>query len=1418
MLLLVCAVVCVFPLPRHLVALQINLQTTIMKAKSQNQRNLLFAGVTLAFTLTAGAEPIAVPNPGFEQLAKVDGNDNFNEFANNRDVWRHWIRTENGGPLRVWNPGASGVTFQGVLGYGFGGNAPEGNNVQLVYSRYSLATGGSVLLPAPQWDGLNYFSAACVLLDGTIGNPVVPAAPFDPTKVYTLTASVGKPPLFVTNSGAQNSTDPRRSPAAVWHGYALQLAAGGSNQTGATFGGRVDGGTIVSQDSNSRVVPVDGFRQVTTTYFPNPADADMAGQFLQIRLAALDNPADLAMTGYVAFDDVKLEEFAAPALAHWDLNDTAAGAGGASPSGIWNAENTFWTATADGTGAGAAWTAGQTAVFSAGADATGAYVVTVDGTQSIGGLNFKNGNVTLTGGTALELAGIGMVDVASGLTATVTTAITQASAGLQLAKTGTGTLVLSGANTYSGGTTVLDGTLRLGASNVLADTSVVTVTGRSTGTATFDLNGKSDTVGGLVLGGSAEDSAAVVSTGAGTLTLGGDVSYVNAVGNGINPLGATISGNLNLGSAARAFQVNNSGAAADLTVSADINGAVAMTKTGKGILVLSGNNAGATGGMSIEEGVVQFASAAAINGTARDVTVATPGVVAFGPSFGAGNIPSALASRIVASSDGIIAADNHAATDFDFNAAGLSGAYLGAVGDVTYTGTVTPNGTTYRLGGGGGTLTIDTGNALTGSGRSLSVGGKLTLMAANNYDGGTSLLGGTVFPGGPVVLTLGHDGALGSGPLTFQSQPNASTAGTIRSSDDSARTVPNVVVLNGGVNTSGTGDLNFANTTPIALTATRLFYISNPATRFAAAFTGTGGITMDFTGPGTLVLAGNNSYTGNTLINGGILVLTGDNSAMTGTVTISSRFGVLSGVVIGHDKALGSGTFTIAAVPATVAAQGTRTVANAVAGNADFSLVGTDALTFGGLLTLNNPRVITNSNTTNPTTFAGGITGANRNLTLAGDGETIISGAITTGTGTLIKNGAGTLTLQGVNTYSGNTTVNTGCLALVGGSQNSAITVGGSASLGFTPGLPTTSTKALTLQAGAKIRIIGTPTLASYTLFTTTGSITGTPELLTPVPGYELVKEEGDKELKLVAVVDADYLAWVAKFPGSDLGNPAGDFDGDGMTNDEERLFGLNPTLGSSANPFAVPLNPATGAFSFTRRDPALSKYLYSAWTSTNLLTWDEDLGAVFTPGATVAEIQTVGVQLSPGLLTAPRLFLRLRADKAPPPPPLLVADFEANDGGFTVATTSGTAWAYGDPESPTAGGGAVLTGNGNSAKCWGTNLTGPYSGATDTALRSPVIDLTGVTAANLSFALAIDAPAGHTLAVSVIDASDNVIATITTIEDADINTAAWQAVGPLAIPAAALGQPVRLQWRFVGSGDGNFLGAYIDDVTVGEP
>jgi autotransporter-associated beta strand protein len=183
---------------------------------------------------------------------------------------------------------------------------------------------------------------------------------------------------------------------------------------------------------------------------------------------------------------------------------------------------------------------------------------------------------------------------------------------------------------------------------------------------------------------------------------------------------------------------------------------------------------------------------------------------------------------------------------------------------------------------------------------------------------------------------------------------------------------------------------------------------------------------------------------------------------------------------------------------------------------------------------------------TNAFILDGGITidTTNGSITIA---QSLLTDSVSTGGG-LIKDGANTLTLTGNNTYTGATSVTEGTLALVGGKQESEITVSAGASLGFTLGSPTESTKTFNLGAGT-IKITGPATLASYDLISSSAGINGTPVLDAPVPGYEL-KVEGTS-LKLVR---AGYAAWAA-LNGAGV-NLNDDHDGDGVPNGIEYFLG----------------------------------------------------------------------------------------------------------------------------------------------------------------------------------------------------------------------------------------------------------------------
>ena len=76
------------------------------------------------------------------------------------------------------------------------------------------------------------------------------------------------------------------------------------------------------------------------------------------------------------------------------------------------------------------------------------------------------------------------------------------------------------------------------------------------------------------------------------------------------------------------------------------------------------------------------------------------------------------------------------------------------------------------------------------------------------------------------------------------------------------------------------------------------------------------------------------------------------------------------------------------------------------------------------------------------------------------------------------------------------------------------------------------------------------------------------------------------------------------------------------------------------------PLVPAEGTFSFTRRSTELSGASYAIYTSTDLLNWTEDAGAVLEAGdPDLNDIETVDVTLSASAVNG-RLFVQIVASE----------------------------------------------------------------------------------------------------------------------------------------------------------------------------
>lgn len=234
------------------------------------------------------------------------------------------------------------------------------------------------------------------------------------------------------------------------------------------------------------------------------------------------------------------------------------------------------------------------------------------------------------------------------------------------------------------------------------------------------------------------------------------------------------------------------------------------------------------------------------------------------------------------------------------------------------------------------------------------------------------------------------------------------------------------------------------------------------------------GLTKD--GAGTLTLANANNWGRATTLNGGVLLLThatalpGGIGSSGGSTALAINGGVLGLGAGGFSRNLGTGTSQVQFI-----------------GSGGFAAYGADRIVNLGA----TAPVTWGSGSFLPTgsTFILGASGADRTVTFqnpialgtaartiqvengSAAVDAILSGVLS-GAGALNKTGAGTIILTGVNTYTGNTTVNAGTLT--------AAATSGSA-LGFTAAITVNAPGNLTLGASNQINNTASLTLAGGT-------------------------------------------------------------------------------------------------------------------------------------------------------------------------------------------------------------------------------------------------------------------------------------------------------------------------------------------------
>ena len=298
---------------------------------------------------------------------------------------------------------------------------------------------------------------------------------------------------------------------------------------------------------------------------------------------------------------------------------------------------------------------------------------------------------------------------------------------------------------------------------------------------------------------------------------------------------------------------------------------------------------------------------------------------------------------------------------------------------------------------------------------------------------------------------------------TAATTPWTITSGTLAiSSDANLGSVAGGLTLNGGTLRA---TANVTTARAVTLNAGGGTVDSNgQMVRFTTGITGSGGLTK--TGAGALFLLANNTYTGGTTVNGGILHIGaegGPSGSIVGTATVNgddSHLAFLStssagNLVITLNGGTGHFFGNSTGANATITANSASTwfvEQNGSGGQARF------IVNAGGALDIS--PLATSGTTAGSIEGAGSFRLGSKQLTVGANNlSTTVSGVIADGGrdggtgGSLVKVGTGTLTLAGNNTYTGPTTVNAGSL-VVNGSLAGAVTVnsggmlGGSGSIG----------------------------------------------------------------------------------------------------------------------------------------------------------------------------------------------------------------------------------------------------------------------------------------------------------------------------------------------------------------------------------
>jgi fibronectin-binding autotransporter adhesin len=468
------------------------------------------------------------------------------------------------------------------------------------------------------------------------------------------------------------------------------------------------------------------------------------------------------------------------------------------------------------------------------------------GTALTAGFQDSAGNITNTGAVNAT------VTVQGDFPTTLSGVISDSGPGVQLAitKTGAEMLVLSSANTHGGTTTLAGGTLQAGHNSAFG-TGQLTI---SSGTATLDLNGKTI-------------ANELFNSGATGSTITNSSATAASITTGFNPTAAA-------GYIISDFTIHGSGDIRWDGALRRTNGGGTVTKSGTNTLTINEAAGVATvGGMSlrVEDGTVSYGKTT--HAGFNNITI-NGGTLKMDPAY------------------------QLAASPQVWNGAfGNEAIINGGIWDLNDTGTNGINNRLKRVSGTGGTIT----NSGTGAAQLVLAArdAAAPVWAGTIQDGGN---GGTVALtiqwGGSVNQVMQFSGAhTYSGDTFIRENVMQAGAGNVFS-PNSHFIIPNHNVggkldLNGFNNTIGSlaGDEPDAQVLLGAATLTTGGK-GDASTTFAGVISGAGGLIKN--GAGTFTLTGSCTYTGDTVVNAGVLAVDGDALADTGKLVIASGANVES--------------------------------------------------------------------------------------------------------------------------------------------------------------------------------------------------------------------------------------------------------------------------------------------------------------------------------------------------------------------------------------------------------------------------------------------------------------------------------------------------------------------------------------------